>query len=557
MTDRTLTIAPGVHLPAMTSTQRLAFIGTSNSGKSYAALKLAEQMTYAGEQWIALDPMGIWYAIRLAADGVSEGLNITIFGGAHGDVPIKDTDGALVADVIVQQRISAVIDTSEFETDAEKTRFATAFADRLYWLKKSNKSAVHLFLEEAHEYVPQNSQPGEATMVHVFNRLWKQGGNYGIGGSLISQRPQDVNKKALELTAAVFLFNVVGANAVDAVTKWLKGTAGIEKVRHLDTGTCILWSPSWLKIEQTIKIDPRETFHARFDPLAPVEHREIQTLDASAIAKLREAFTAAVEEKKNTDPEELRKRIKELEAAKPQPTDAQIAAEVEKIAGPLRERNAHLETILNELVNILDRVQSILKVEERVGETVQEATNLEIPSDFKAPPIPVPKPETDTPGVITHPQQRILDALGSLKSCGVKSADRAVVAALAGQSPKSSSYRINLANLRSASLIRIESQTVALTTDGESRTAQTKPARLADLHSLQKAMLKGPQVRMFNVLVSMHPKSVTVAELASLSSQSLTSSSFRINVTKLRSFGFITGSKEFSLTEIVFPKGLK
>src|SRR5581483_1895771 len=135
-------------------------------GKSYAATKLAELLWHAGAQFIAIDPVGIWYGLRLDKDGKHSGIPIPVFGGLHGDVPLEETGGKLVADIIVDKNISAIIDVSQFESDAAKARFCTDFAARFFFRKKAKKSAVHVFIEEAQEMVPQQPQRGEERMLH-------------------------------------------------------------------------------------------------------------------------------------------------------------------------------------------------------------------------------------------------------------------------------------------------------------------------------------------------------------------------------------------------------
>lgn len=45
-----------------------------------------------------LDPIGVWWGLRSAADG-SEGLPLVIFGGDHADLPLTEPTGARLADV--------------------------------------------------------------------------------------------------------------------------------------------------------------------------------------------------------------------------------------------------------------------------------------------------------------------------------------------------------------------------------------------------------------------------------------------------------------------------
>jgi DNA helicase HerA-like ATPase len=199
--SKLLRISEDLGLPLDVVTQKLAFLGRTGSGKTYGSSKLAELMLDAGAQVVILDVVGVWYGLRLDADGKANGIEIPVFGGLHGDVPLEPTGGHLMADLIVDRGLSVVLDLSQFESDAAKARFAGEWADRFFFRKKAAPGAVHIFLEECQEFVPQNPQRGEERMLHAFQRIEKLGRNFGIGVSLISQRPQEVNKKALNQTA--------------------------------------------------------------------------------------------------------------------------------------------------------------------------------------------------------------------------------------------------------------------------------------------------------------------------------------------------------------------
>src|SRR6185503_19991412 len=101
------------------------------------------------------------------ANGKGEGLDIPLFGGVHGDIPLEATAGAMLADVIVDRGMSTVLDVSQFEADSDKARFALDFAARFYYRKKSSPSAIHVFIEECQESIPQNIQRGEEQMLHA------------------------------------------------------------------------------------------------------------------------------------------------------------------------------------------------------------------------------------------------------------------------------------------------------------------------------------------------------------------------------------------------------
>ena len=314
-----LAISARLNLPVEAVTEVFAFMGRRGSGKTYGATKLAELFYDHGFQFFAIDPVGVWYGLRLPAEEGGLGLNIPIFGGLHGDLPIEPTAGAMIADLIVSRHLSAVVDVSMFESDADKSRFVTDFAARFFFLKKSSPSAVHGFIEEAQEFIPQNIQKGEERMLHAMQRMIRLGRNYGIGASLISQRPQDVNKKALNQAECVFAFQLTGVQEIAAVAEWTSGkgvAADLKKLLpELERGHAHVWSPAWLRINEEVLIAPKRTLAAGSTPKVGAAPVTSQTLTPIDISNLRESMAATIERAKEDDPVELRKRIKALEKA--------------------------------------------------------------------------------------------------------------------------------------------------------------------------------------------------------------------------------------------------
>ncbi len=312
-----LKICTGRFFPLATVTQKLAWLGTTGSGKTYGASKLAEQFWYVGAQFVVLDPVGVWYGLRLASDGRRPSkITIPIFGGLHGDVPLEPTAGALIADLIVDKGISCILDVSQFETDASKAKFAGEFADRFFFRKKAAPSAVHLFLEECQEFVPQNPQRGEERMLHAFIRMQKLGRNFGIGSSYITQRPQEVNKKALNMAQTLFVFRNTGTHERAAIEKWIEDKSLDETIAQdlpkLATGQCHIWSPEFLKISEVVQILEKQTFNASATPEvgAVARARKLAPID---LDKVRSDMAATIEKAKGDDPKLLKKRIGELE----------------------------------------------------------------------------------------------------------------------------------------------------------------------------------------------------------------------------------------------------
>lgn len=325
--SKTLKIANDLTLPADEAvTQKYGFIGRSGSGKSYAAMKLAELFLASGAQVIALDWVGIWWSLRLNADGKRPGFeHVYIFGGEHADVELRPESGALMADLVVDKHISVVLDVMHFRK-AERTRFATAFAEQFFHRKKTARTACHLFIEEAQAYLPQMVRGEEARMVGVFEDIGKVGRNYGIGNSLISQRPQAINKDVLNQVEVLLAFQTNGPQERKAIAGWTAenttaGAAMMQQLPSLEVGHALVWSPQWLRVARRIHIDARTTYNASATPTGHAKTIAPKTLGKADLEQLGDAIRATVEKAKADDPKELKKRIAELtqQVAKAQP----------------------------------------------------------------------------------------------------------------------------------------------------------------------------------------------------------------------------------------------
>ena len=143
-----LQISNTINLPSDAVTQTLACIGRKGAGKTYLAQLIAEQMLSIGAQVVVLDPVGNWWGLRVASDGKNKGKDIFIAGGERGDVPVLPESGARFARLVVERNVSIVLDVSGFR-QGERKRFAAEFAEEFFHLKKTQRSAVHLFVEEA------------------------------------------------------------------------------------------------------------------------------------------------------------------------------------------------------------------------------------------------------------------------------------------------------------------------------------------------------------------------------------------------------------------------
>src|SRR5690348_2403527 len=97
-----LKISNSLSLPLEAVTQTFAVLAKRGVGKTYTGAVLAEEMLKAGQQIVVSDPVGVWYGLRSSASGKSEGFPVVVFGGEHGDVPLEEAAGEVIASSIIE-----------------------------------------------------------------------------------------------------------------------------------------------------------------------------------------------------------------------------------------------------------------------------------------------------------------------------------------------------------------------------------------------------------------------------------------------------------------------
>jgi len=315
MSEHEIVLARGLHLPRNATTQKFAFIARSGAGKTYAAGRLAEQLVGAHAQLVVLDPVGSWYGLRLNSEGTGPGLSIPVFGGHHADIDIQPGMGAAVAKILVSEKFNAVLDVSLMRKGQRK-QFVTDFAEEFFALKKLSKGPVHVMIEEAHVFVPQRTEKGEERMLGAFEDLCRLGRNYGIGYSLISQRPQSIHKDVLNQIECLVALQTTGTHERKALKEWIVTQGLTEKITDelpkLEIGEAYVWSPQWLKVLGKYKILKKNTYDASATPEYDEASREEKDFAKVDLDKIRNAMAEVAVEIVKDDPKLLRKEIYDL-----------------------------------------------------------------------------------------------------------------------------------------------------------------------------------------------------------------------------------------------------
>jgi uncharacterized protein len=167
-----LHISDDLSLPPDTVTSTLVVYGGKGMGKTNLGSVLVEELTKAGLRWCALDPLGVWWGLRHSKDGKGPGIQCVILGGAHGDIPIEPTGGAVAADLVVDEPANVIIDFSRKPSGdmwgiGEKIRFVTEYCHRLFQrqgglLDGRRREPIFQILDEAARYIPQQIRSGDA-----------------------------------------------------------------------------------------------------------------------------------------------------------------------------------------------------------------------------------------------------------------------------------------------------------------------------------------------------------------------------------------------------------
>ncbi len=365
-----LRIADDFTIPVEAVTQTFGILAKRGMGKTYTAAVLVEELLKARSRVAVIDPIGVWYGLRAAANGKDPGLPIVVMGGEHGDLPLPSDAGKAVADFVVDSDQSVVLDLSLFRK-GEQTRFMTDFAETLY---HRNREPLHLVLDEADAFAPQRPQKGEERMLGAIEDLVRRGRARGIGVSLITQRAAVLNKNVLTQIEVLVVLRTISPQDRDAMDAWIKAhgsendrTHFMNTLASLPVGEAWFWSPGWLDVFRVIKVRRRETFDSSATPKAGEAKRAPKKLADVDLDALKATFAASIEKAKADDPRELGKRIAELErelaAAK------KAAPAIERVEVPVL--TADDKTDLEELARLASHVGQGILV--KVGQMAKAA----------------------------------------------------------------------------------------------------------------------------------------------------------------------------------------
>ncbi len=274
--------------------------------------------------------------------------------------------GEVVAKLVVEERVSAVLDLSLFRKH-EVATFMTGFLESLYRLKarEAFRTPMMLVIDEADAVAPQKPQKGEERMLGAAEDIVRRGGQRGIGCVLVSQRSAVLNKNVLTQAQILVALRTIAPQDLDAMKAWIDvhGTDDerrmlMASLPSLPVGDAWFWSPGWPTVDgifQRVHVLPIETFDSGATPKPGEKRHEPKTVADVDLEALKRQMASTIEKAKADDPRELRKQLagvreelKRAQALKPEKQQASTVVEKAVLKDGQIDKLHHLSAMLAE-----------------------------------------------------------------------------------------------------------------------------------------------------------------------------------------------------------------
>lgn len=133
--------------------------------------------------------------------------------------------------------------------------YSRMFFDFTKKLKMRASIPFHIFLEESHRYV-QNDSDRNLIGYNIFERIAKEGRKYGLMLNLISQRPVEISETVISQCSNFFIFKMNHPRDIEYIKQMLPNISAdiVEKQKSLQPGTCVAFGKAF-KIPMIIHFD--------------------------------------------------------------------------------------------------------------------------------------------------------------------------------------------------------------------------------------------------------------------------------------------------------------
>ena len=561
-------------IPTAALDDRLAFVGNTGSGKTYAAGTAVERLLASGARVVIPDPLGVWWGLALASDGKSPSIfrkqeKLVIFGGPRGDLALTENSGALIGETVAGMAESCILDLSELRGKASERRFMLAFLEALY--RHKTNEPLHVIFDEGDMWAPQRilDKEGEAMkLLGMMETICRRGRVKGFIPWLISQRPAVISKNVLSQIDGMIALKLTSVQDRDAIGDWVEGQADAGQwkamwanMATMERGQGVVWLPA-RGVLKTTHFPEKITFDSSRAPKRGERMKSAKALQPVNLDKLKARLATVETESKSNDPRALKAEL------------ARVTADLHRLRvdfarkplsdpGTIKkaERDSYMQGAAEAAPIWFRR-----GVEAAIGEVKNYVKGLDLPSFINAqlktwkeigavparpaPIKPAPRIEHEyvpalttprvTTGAVPAPHSKIMDAIAWWNAVGHQTPSRAQVAFVAGYKPGTGTFNTYLGALSSANMISYPRPGyLALTAEGFAITKPATTPTVDELRERVRAVLNGPQMKIVEVLMGAYPEALTRTELAEQSGYQPGTGTFNTYVGSLSSLEII------------------
>lgn len=525
------TATAGGVVPAVLSSdaldERIAIVGTAGSGKTYAAKGFVERLLAAGARVAVVDPLGVWWGLRAAADGAAPGYPVVVFGGQHADVPLGAEMGAALGRLVARQALACVVDLSELGSSTARRRFMAAFAEALY---EANTEPLHLVLDEADLWAPQRPIKGWEGLLGHIEEIVRRGRVRGFIPWLITQRPAVVHKDVLSQADILIAMKLTASQDRDAIGAWIEGQADrqegkriLGELPRLKQGEGYLWAPGHGLLER-VRFPAIRTFDSSRTPRRGERLTAPRALAQVDLTSIVAALAAETPDAGNT----VRNHPRH--------------AEIERALAAAQERIAALEQENRELARRLEQIAALA-----AGPTRPAIITGDPPAPSTTPqPQPAKRATASPPATAgssadggLHPAARKLLAAAAQHAPGRFTWGQ--LATLAGLKPSGGHFNSGRKTLREAGYVAEGDGLVGAAPAGlaAAGTVPAAPSTPAERLALWCARLPAPAPEMLRTLAAQGERYIDAGELAKALGKKPTGGHWNSGIAILRNNGLI------------------
>lgn len=511
-------------IPITALDDRLAYVGTAGSGKTYNAGSGVELLLDRSARVVVADPLGVWWGLRLKPDGKTDSpYKVVIFGGPHGDIAINEHAGALIGETVAGMAESCIVDLSQIGTKAGERRFMLAFLTALY--RKTGGEPMHLVIDEADMFAPQRlmDKDGDAArLLGMMETIVRRGRVKGFIPWLITQRPAVLSKDVLSQADGMVAFKLTASQDRAAIGAWIEGQADQQQGKQIlaslpsmQRGQGVVWVPG-RSILETATFPEKRTFDSSRTPKRG-EKKSTAALKPLDLGALKDRLSTIEAETKASDPKVLKSEIAALKrelASKP----------VQPVADPQAEQRGYDRGIAEGLARGENRAKAALAaVESRLKDalSVASASIESLDSPMPTAParpraiVPTPLARAPAPRPTAHGDAKIPPGERAVLIAAAQfgAVEREQLTILTGY--KRSSRDAYIQRLREKRFISVSGSSITPTDDGlAALPTDYEPLPTGEgLQSYWLSKLPEGERRVLEVLISAYPKSVDRADI--------------------------------------------